>query len=415
MRVAKEVALYNQGGIQNGLDDASKVATSFITRVSESEGIKVHNAEDLNDYIQVNSNAISMYKDNVEKMQLTDESLRMGDTNNYVLVDTDGMIITQRDVNVASFGIDGQYFNNDYGEEIFAVGRLGATTYTGKANWVAYNGESPFTLELPWDCSGINAIKYYDSGYAEIVSISPTYSLSGRKITFPASSCQTLQLNSVAYIGVQYIAVGRFPYFTMGSDGVGKVGRYSVREGENTVASGDTSHAEGESTIASGGNSHAGGQNAHAIGASSFAHGAYVIAQGDASAVFGKYNVPVSGLFVVGNGYNTQARQNAMVVNGSGDVRIRGELYIQSNYDCVSGGTTLRVLKGKRYITSLPYTFENAEITKDHVVVNWELSNPSAQSGDWTVTTSDGSAVITGSINGPTYVTLYLALAKEPI
>ena len=104
MRIAREVALYNQGGIQNGLDDASKVATSFITRVSESEGIKVHNADDLNDYIQVNSNHIAMYKDNVEKMELTDEELRLGDTSDYVHIGLNGMDVYQGGDLSASFG-----------------------------------------------------------------------------------------------------------------------------------------------------------------------------------------------------------------------------------------------------------------------------------------------------------------------
>lgn len=59
--------------------------------------------------------------------------------------------------------------------------------------------------------------------------------------------------------------------------------------------------------------------------------------------------------------------------------------------------------------SSLPQTLTNSSITADHVVVNSVLSNPSAQTGDWTVTTSSGSLSISGSISGSTTLTLYLA------
>ena len=84
MRIAREVALYNQSGIENGIesaeDRASKVATSFITRVSASEGIKVHNADDLTDYIQINSNGVDLVNDNVSIANFG-ESARVGKTD----------------------------------------------------------------------------------------------------------------------------------------------------------------------------------------------------------------------------------------------------------------------------------------------------------------------------------------------
>lgn len=58
--------------------------------------------------------------------------------------------------------------------------------------------------------------------------------------------------------------------------------------------------------------------------------------------------------------------------------------------------------------SSLPQTITNTNITSDHVVVNSVLSNPSAQTGDWTITTSNGSLSISGSISGSTTITLYL-------
>ena len=59
--------------------------------------------------------------------------------------------------------------------------------------------------------------------------------------------------------------------------------------------------------------------------------------------------------------------------------------------------------------SELPQTLANSNITPKHVVVNSVLSDPSAQTGDWTVTTSAGSVEISGSISGSTAITLYLA------
>ena len=62
--------------------------------------------------------------------------------------------------------------------------------------------------------------------------------------------------------------------------------------------------------------------------------------------------------------------------------------------------------------SSLPQTISNASVTSDMVVVNSVLSNPSAQTGDWTVTTSNGSLTISGSISGSTTATLDLMRSR---
>jgi hypothetical protein len=62
--------------------------------------------------------------------------------------------------------------------------------------------------------------------------------------------------------------------------------------------------------------------------------------------------------------------------------------------------------------SALPQTITNANIDDDMVVVNSVLSNPSAQTGDWTVNTSNGSLTISGSISGTTTATLYLMKSR---
>lgn len=60
--------------------------------------------------------------------------------------------------------------------------------------------------------------------------------------------------------------------------------------------------------------------------------------------------------------------------------------------------------------SSLPQTKNSAKITADHVVLASTVGTPSAQTGDWTVTTADGSVTVSGSISGST--TLQLILGK---
>lgn len=62
-------------------------------------------------------------------------------------------------------------------------------------------------------------------------------------------------------------------------------------------------------------------------------------------------------------------------------------------------------------ISALPITQNNADIESDMVCTYWLLSNPSAQSSDWTVTTADGSVTVSGIISGTTDITLKL----EPV
>jgi hypothetical protein len=63
-------------------------------------------------------------------------------------------------------------------------------------------------------------------------------------------------------------------------------------------------------------------------------------------------------------------------------------------------------------VSSLPVTANNSDIESDMVVINSELSDPSAQISDWTVTTASGSLTISGSISGTTNIKLYLTKSR---
>ena len=80
------------------------------------------------------------------------------------------------------------------------------------------------------------------------------------------------------------------------------------------------------------------------------------------------------------------------------------------NHGGGGGGATLLQVTASA-VSSLPTTINNADITASMVVVQYTLSAPNVQTGDWTVTTAAGSATISGSMSssGSTDIELILA------
>ena len=66
-------------------------------------------------------------------------------------------------------------------------------------------------------------------------------------------------------------------------------------------------------------------------------------------------------------------------------------------------------------VSSLPVTHHQLPvtgatiITADYYCVSMRLTNPSAQTGDWTVTTGQAEVTVSGVINGETDIILFLA------
>ena len=66
------------------------------------------------------------------------------------------------------------------------------------------------------------------------------------------------------------------------------------------------------------------------------------------------------------------------------------------------------VLVNMGTISSLPVTKAAPGVTGKMVVATYELGTPSAQTGDWTVTTDTDRVTISGAVSGSTTVTLVL-------
>lgn len=121
------------------------------------------------------------------------------------------------------------------------------------------------------------------------------------------------------------------------------LGDSSHAEGIQTKASGLQSHVEGSNTRAIGQGSHAEGTGSLAKGQWSHAEGYYTEAAGKYQHVQGRHNViDESNRFadIVGNGSDTLNKSNAYALDWHGNLRLKGNVYVNCNADS-TGGTKL--------------------------------------------------------------------------
>lgn len=116
-----------------------------------------------------------------------------------------------------------------------------------------------------------------------------------------------------------------------------------------------------------------------------------------------------------------QARTNIGIVSASTSAEGIVQLYdgIDSNSTTLAATAhavklaaesgAVPVLISKSAISALPTTITDASVTSTMVLIHSVLSNNAAMGGDWTVTTADGSATVSGTISGTTDITLILS------
>lgn len=94
---------------------------------------------------------------------------------------------------------------------------------------------------------------------------------------------------------------------------------------------------------------------------------------------------------------------------------------VQTHLDTIESdiGTVKTSLTNKDLVidfasfSSLPVTKSDSRITADHYLSMYTLGTPAAQSDDWTVTTSNGSVTVAGTISGSTTLRLLLTKATS--
>ena len=187
------------------------------------------------------------------------------------------------------------------------------------------------------------------------------------------------------------------------------VGKYSTAEGNNTTASGWTSHAEGDGTTASGDYSHAEGKLTTASGYASHTEGNATTASSDYSHAEGK-STAASGLYshaegrgttASGNnshaegattaasnyaahaeGNETTASGNSSHAEGQSTTASGNNSHAEGNNTTASGNCSHAEGYSSDKVTQLITDFLNGNITKDDIINTWKTKKFSVAHGN---------------------------------
>ena len=319
--------------------DGAFTAKNYITKI-DNGGIKVHDAGDIANYSQINSNGMQVYQNN-EEVASFGASSRIGrEDSGNLLATSNGIAIKDGLIELATFGADGaQVGSSDGGSSYFTiqkqsiggynyrntpyfeVGDISNTeftlTYETEAGYVTYGTQSLLEAATVtkvtvdgiqvsgWSRATQYSMPYrglnYNSStsgneliiYYKFTSIAPYFSYNNRK------SGETIGRGSFS---IGYNCIASNEYATAEGYQTEASGLYSHAEGRYTHATDSDSHAEGYLTIANGSHSHAEGEETEARGA----YGAH--AEGDNTLAWGTTSHA--------GGYNTVANFNYQTVVG---------------------------------------------------------------------------------------------------
>ena len=130
------------------------------------------------------------------------------------------------------------------------------------------------------------------------------------------------------------------------------LGIYAWAEGQDTIASGESSHAEGYHTKALGYYSHAEGAYTEVSGSYSHADGYQIKASGHFQHVQGKYNIEdTTSAHIVGNG-SISVRSNAHTLDWQGNAWFAGDVYTGSTSGTNKDGGSKK-LATEEYVNNL--------------------------------------------------------------
>ena len=191
---------------------------------------------------------------------------------------------------------------------------------------------------------------------------------------------------------------------SMGFETIASGGGGSFAVGQFSVASGGVSTAMGTSTTASGSSSTAMGLSTTASGSRSSAMGQSTFARSSAETSIGSFNTdytPNSALsfssadrlFVVGNGSNSSARSDALILYKSGDAILYGQLTIDADNVGGSDGYTLPAQDG---------TSGQIMITDGAGAASWSAENNSFATTGGVTSNSPGTIATDDFVFGST-------------
>lgn len=368
---------------------ASEEANQYITTI-DGGGIKVHDSGNINDYIQITSSGVDIYKyngiDNSEKVaSFASDKTTIGKTENTrVEIDYRSIQLKDKEQNTYFWVSDLRDENGDYEKTDTFKGDGYETFFTlnntaKNTNYVVtVNGDivtpsqiytTVFCIE-PAPRKGATIVAEYITqdtnlkaftfgsrrtnnfnkigimSFAEGDHIRASGNISHAEGSYTIASG-----NSSHAEGYHTTASGEFAHSEglnseakkMGSHAEGSEtiadGIYSHAEGNLSKTTGESSHAEGYQTIASGYTSHAEGKDTTASGYASHAQNRKTIAASESQTALGKFNEEDNAdtyALIIGNGTAELARSNALTVDWNGNIIAQG----MAGMIMMFGGTT---------------------------------------------------------------------------
>ena len=332
--------------LKTEITDAEKVATSYITYIDSTEGIKIHNISDQVNYLKLNSSAISMYRNNVETLNINNNEVRIGkNSGNNVYIDSDSIDIKNGQTVLATFGEMMQIGQNNKnhatinplsfklidkeGNTYFHVSDLRESqngtveiidTFIGEGNDDA-STLTKYSLSFP----AINTNYTVEVSDSSGEGLSKTIYLISFTHDVNEGAIITVTYETSSYLVKAYTLGFRLENSKVGglSCGIGDhitaSGVSSYAEGYRTIASARAAHAEGWCTTASGNGSHAEGSFTIASGWNSHAEGSFTTASGQDSHAEG-WRVTASGLYSHAEGRETTASGNFSHAEGQDSI-----------------------------------------------------------------------------------------------
>lgn len=154
------IGISHVSGLQDSLSNAAMTATSYITYVNANDGIKVHNAQDTFNYLQLNSTAISMYRVNDygtgsdEVLRIDDTGIRIGKNEKAHFLLTNDKLAGYGDVGNVYFEVGKsdnttiQLFYGNGERTGFEIGPLFKTIYYVKKNDITLTEGTDYEIDI---------------------------------------------------------------------------------------------------------------------------------------------------------------------------------------------------------------------------------------------------------------------------
>ena len=412
--------------LKTEITDAEKVATSYITYIDSTEGIKIHNISDQVNYLKLNSSAISMYRNNVETLNINNNEVRIGkNSGNNVYIDSDSIDIKNGQTVLATFGEMMQIGQNNKnhatinplsfklidkeGNTYFHVSDLRESqngtveiidTFIGEGNDDA-STLTKYSLSFP----AINTNYTVEVSDSSGEGLSKTIYLISFTHDVNEGAIITVTYETSSYLVKAYTLGFRLENSKVGglSCGIGDhitaSGVSSYAEGYRTIASARAAHAEGWCTTASGNGSHAEGSFTIASGWNSHAEGSFTTASGQDSHAEG-WRVTASGLYSHAEGRETTASGNFSHAEGQDSIASGWNSHAEGRETTASGlnshaeGLETIASSDSQHVQG-KFNIEDTTDTYAFIIGNGD--NDSTRSNAFTVDW-DGNTEITGNL-----------------